>query len=242
MADAIFEERRLADIYDAVDSNRSDLDAYLALVDEFGARSVLDIGCGTGTFACLLVKGGAEVTAVDPTVASLDVARRKPLAEQVRWVAGDATTLPPLQVELSTMTGNVAQVFLTGEEWDATLRGARAGLRASGVLLFEVRDTAREGWLEWDPEQSYRRLTIPGVGAVETWVELTNVSSPFVSFRITFVFKTDGAVMTSYSTLRFRSRAEISDSLQAAGFVVEDVREAPDRPGREFVFIARRTS
>ncbi|MFE2034912.1 hypothetical protein ACFXBB_16935 [Streptomyces scopuliridis] len=26
------------------------------------------------------------------------------------------------------------------------------------------------------------------------------------------------------------------------GFVVEDVRDAPDRPGREFVFVARRQS
>lgn len=240
MADAIFEEPRLAAIYDAVDSDRSDLDAYLALVDEFGARSVLDIGCGTGTFACLLVQRGVEVTGVDPAAASLDVARRKPLAHRVRWLEGDAAALPPLQVDLATMTGNVAQVFLTDEEWDATLRGAHAALRFGGILLFEVRDPARQGWLEWNREQSCQCLTIPGVGAVETWTELTDVRMPFVSFRTTFVFQTDGALLTSDSTLRFRSREEISDSLQAAGFVVEDVRNAPDRPGREFVFVARR--
>lgn len=49
MADAIFEHPRLAAIYDALDPDRSDLEAYSALVDEFGARRVLDIGCGTGT-------------------------------------------------------------------------------------------------------------------------------------------------------------------------------------------------
>ena len=62
---------------------------------------------------------------------------------------------------------------------------------------------------------------------------------PFVSFRMTFVFETDDAVLTSDSTLRFRSKTEICDSLQAAGFAVTDIRDAPDRPGREFVFIAR---
>jgi hypothetical protein len=37
-----------------------------------------------------------------------------------------------------------------------------------------------------------------------------------------------------------RGRAELADSLAAAGLVAEEVRDAPDRPGREFVFIARR--
>jgi hypothetical protein len=30
-------------------------------------------------------------------------------------------------------------------------------------------------------------------------------------------------------------------SLARAGFTIEDVRDAPDRPGSEWVFIARRT-
>ena len=57
---------------------------------------------------------------------------------------------------------------------------------------------------------------------------------------MTFVFEVGGAVLTSDSTLRFRNRAEIEASLQTAGFAVEDVRDAPDRPGHEFVFISRR--
>jgi SAM-dependent methyltransferase len=242
MPDAIFDDRRLAAIYDSVDADRSDLDAYVALADELGARSVLDIGCGTGTFACLLAQRGKDVTGVDPATASLDVARRKPHADRVVWITGDATKLPPLQVDLVTMTGNVAQVFLADEDWASTLRAAHAALRPRGLLVFEVRDPAREGWKEWNHEDSHRRLEIPRVGGVETWVDLTDVSLPFVSFRITFIFEADGAILTSDSTLRFRSKAEIEDSLHEAGFVVKEIRDAPDRPGREFVFIAERTS
>ena len=49
-------------------------------------------------------------------------------------------------------------------------------------------------------------------------------------------------MLTSDSTLRFRSRDELATSLIAAGLVVDEVRDAPDRPGREFVFIARRAT
>jgi len=64
VADAIFGEPRLAGIYDPLDPDRSDLDAYLAVAEEFSAESVLDIGCGTGTLACLLAARGLEVIAV----------------------------------------------------------------------------------------------------------------------------------------------------------------------------------
>ena len=44
MADAIFEDPRLAAMYDALDPDRSDLDVYRAIADELGARRVLDVG------------------------------------------------------------------------------------------------------------------------------------------------------------------------------------------------------
>ena len=64
---------------------------------------------------------------------------------------------------------------------------------------------------------------------------------PYVSFRYTYTFASDGLVVTSDSTLRFRSRAEVEESLTANGFSALDVREAPDRPGLEYVFVAKRT-
>jgi hypothetical protein len=136
------------------------------------------------------------------------------------------------------MTGNVAQVFLTDEDWASTLRTARSALPPEGRLVFETRDPAREGWREWTRSQSHRHIELPEGGTVETWVDLTDVSPPFVSFRQTFVFSADGAALTSDSTLRFRSHEEVCDSLDAAGFVVQEVRDAPDRPGRELVYIA----
>jgi SAM-dependent methyltransferase len=237
--DPIFADPRLARIYDPGDPDRSDLVAYDAIVDELGAGSVLDIGCGTGTFAVLLAARGIELVGVDPAAASLDVARGKPDAARVRWIHGDATTLPPVQVDLATMTANVAQVFVTDADWLATLGGVRAALRPGGHLVFETRVPTRRAWEEWVPEATRSRVDIDGVGRVEAWCELVEVAEPLVTFRWTYVFESDGAVLTSESTLRFRDRDEVGRSLVAAGYVVEDVRDAPDRPGLEHVFIAR---
>ena len=54
-----------------------------------------------------------------------------------------------------------------------------------------------------------------------------DVDGSLVSFRMTFVFGSDGAVLTSGSTFRFRSRDELADSLVAAGLVIDEVRDAP---------------
>lgn len=229
---------RLAQVYDALDPDRRDLEAYVAMVDEFAASSLLDIGCGTGTLACLLARQGIAVAGVDPAEASVDVARRKPGAEAVRWFVGEVGDLPPLDVDLVTMTANVAQVFVQDREWGTALAAAQAALAPGGRLVFETRDPHRRAWRDWTRGQTYRRVDIPGVGLVEHWIELTDLAPPLVSFRATFVFESDGAVLTSDSTLRFRDRDEVVESLLAAHFVVEDVRDAPDRPGRELVFVA----
>ncbi|EPJ35779.1 hypothetical protein STAFG_7154 [Streptomyces afghaniensis 772] len=240
MADECFRHPRLAAVYDPLDPDRADLEPYLCMAEEFGARRVLDVGCGTGVFALLLAQRGVDVVGVDPAGASLDVARGKPGGERVRWIHGDATTLPPLAADLATMTGNAAQAVVDPEDWQRTLRGARAALRPGGRFVFETRVPARRAWEEWNREATHTVSDVPGVGAVESWVDLLDVSGPLVTFRWTYVFAADGQVLTSDSTLRFRDREEVEAELVAQGFAVEDVRDAPDRPGREFVFVARR--
>jgi SAM-dependent methyltransferase len=233
--DAHFAEPRLVALYDVLEGVRDDLDVYLAIAEEVGARTVVDVGCGTGTLACLLAAQGLEVVGVDPAAASLELARRKPQANRVRWVLGGAADVPPLRADLATMTGNVAQVFTTDEEWAAALGAVHAALRPGGSFVFETRRPERQAWREWTPERTRTRI-----GSVETWQEVTDVRDGLVSFRTTFVLADD--VLTSDSTLRFRTRAELDASLTAAGFVVDDVRDAPDRPGRELVVLARRPS
>ncbi|GAB3244837.1 methyltransferase domain-containing protein [Nocardioides dilutus] len=192
MPDPHFADPQLARLYDAFDSQRSDLDHYVGLVEELGASRVLDIGCGTGVLALMMADRGMEVIGVDPAVASLDVARAEPGSERVTWVEADAAHLPVAEdVDVVVMTGNVAQMFLEDEEWAAVLRRAAAVLGTGGHLVFEVRDPAR-----------------------------TQARGPF--------------------TPRFRSRAEIEQSLADAWLDLVEVRGPRGRPGHELVFIARK--
>lgn len=239
MADENYTDPRLAAIYDALDPDRSDLEPYLALARELGAVSVLDIGCGTAVFALLLADAGFDVVGLEPAAASLAVARGKPGADRVRWVAGDARSLPPLQVDLATMTANVAQAISSDDDWQATLAGARDALRPGGHLVFETRVTARRAWLDWDGLCC--TTDVDGVGQVTELMEITEVALPLVRFRCTNTFAVDGGQIVSDATLRYREIDEIGRDLDRHGFELREVRDAPDRPGREWVILAQRT-
>ena len=238
--DRLFSVPRLAAVYDALDPDRRDLDVYLALLSELGARSVVDVGCGTGSFALLLARRGFEVTGIDPAWASLDVARAKPGAEAVRWILADAGSVTAGPVDAVTMTGNVAQVFTTDDAWTDAISRSFELLRPGGHLVFETRNPAVQAWLGWTRDATYREADVDAVGVVACWEQVEVVDLPLVSFRTTFEFRQNALRLTSTSTLRFRERAEIVSQLTAAGFEVREIRDAPDRPGLELVFIARR--
>jgi SAM-dependent methyltransferase len=237
--DPVFADPRLAGLYDALNGDRSDLDAYVAVVEEVGASSVVDIGCGTGSLALRLVTSGRTVIGVDPAEASLDVARAKPLAERVTWVHGDATALQERGVtaDLVVMTGNVAQVFVSDDDWYRTLAAVHDCLHPGGWFVFETRRPEVRDWERWDSAPT--RVAIAEDTTVVVSMTVTDVTLPLVTFESETM--TGGEVVASASTLRFRERTEVERDLEVHSFQVVDVRDAPDRPGKELVFLARRT-
>lgn len=243
MPDAIFDDPRMVELYDPLDPDRSDLDAYEALADQLDAQLVLDIGCGTGTFACRLALRGREVVGVDPSGASIDVARRKAGAERVRWVVGEVRDVLPLQVDLATMTANVAQVFTTEEHWRATLRATREALRPGGHLVLETRDPSRRSWARWTRALTDHVTHVEGVGDVRDWDHVVEVTEGpdgvLVTFESMIVRLAEDLELPSRSTLRFPTREQVEASLAATGLVLDEVGEAPGRPG-EFVVLAHR--
>lgn len=236
--DAAFADPHQAVLYDDLDGDRVDLDAYVAIAREVGAHQVIDIGCGTGSLAVRLASLGIAVVGIDPAAASLDVARGKADADRVTWVSGDATQLieMDLTADLVVMTGNVAQVFVEDHDWSAALAAVRASLRVGGWFVFETRRPEARDWENWDLAPTPVTLADGRVAVVSRTV--TEVDLPLVTFEGSTVL--GGEVLRSASTLRFRDCDEVERDLRDHGFELTDVREAPDRPSKERVFVAQR--
>jgi SAM-dependent methyltransferase len=235
--DATFSDPRQAVLYDVFNNDRSDLEAYVRIAAEVEAHRVVDVGCGTGSLAVRLAALGFSVIGVDPAGASLDVARARPNAELVRWVYGDATSLVGLETaaDLAVMTGNVAQVFVSDQDWYATLRAIRTCLRPGGWFVFETRRSEVKDWESWNLPPS--PVAMPDGRTAVVSCTVTEVALPLVTFEGSTNIGQE--IMRSTSTLRFREPDELERDLSRHGFTVHDVRDAPDRPGKEMVFLTQ---
>ena len=147
IADSHYTEPRLAELYDAFCAGRPDWAFYLPLVMQ--ARSVLDVGCGTGELLRLARERGhaGRLVGLDPANAMLDVARRQ---SDIEWVLGDSTSVRwAREFDLIVMTGNAFQVFVEDEDLRASLAAIRSFLPDSGRFAFETRNPIAREWERW---------------------------------------------------------------------------------------------
>jgi ubiquinone/menaquinone biosynthesis C-methylase UbiE len=243
--DRHYTDPRLTALYDAVNSGRDDTEHYVALAQRLGSGDVVDVGCGTGVLACELAARGHRTCGVDPATAMLDVARDRPGADRVTWVHGTAADLPADAFDLAIMTGHVAQVFLTDDDWTAQLADLARAVRAGGHLAFESRNPDAEAWRWWTREHTFDTYWTDDGQVFDSWAEVIGVGDGVVHFESHTVMRSSGEHLLHTSALRFRTQDELRGSLEAAGFRVRQVLGdwdgspvAADRP--ELIFLARR--
>ncbi|MEU6557387.1 class I SAM-dependent methyltransferase [Streptomyces sp. NPDC046915] len=219
MVDRSFAQLSLASLYDALNPWGPGDDFYLGLV--MSARSVLDVGCGTGRLLARARRDGhrGRLTGLDPAAAMLVQARRR--EPGVEWVLGDVRTQPwGGEFDLVVMTGHAFQVLLTEEELRLVLGSVRAALADRGRFVFETRNPAARAWTRWTPDRVDRVSDTDG-RAVRVWRE---VEGPLVGDRVTFeeTFEGEGWDFRrlSRSTLRFTPPDTLSRRLREAGLGV----------------------
>ncbi|NOK60849.1 MAG: class I SAM-dependent methyltransferase [Chloroflexi bacterium AL-W] len=144
--DQHYVDPRLVELYDIENACGADTDFYVRLATDLNARTILDLGCGTGLLTRELSVGGRRVVGIDPAPAMLVVARRPSSLDQVQWVEGDSRDLGEPAADLVIMTGCVAQVFLDDAEWATTLHNIHTALRPGGCLAFESRNPDDRAW------------------------------------------------------------------------------------------------
>jgi SAM-dependent methyltransferase len=196
-------------------------DYYLDLVKS--ARSVLDLGCGTGQ---LLRRAAAEghpgvLVGVDSAAAMLAEAARE--IGPVTWLQGDARTVDVgRQFELVTMTGHTFQVFLTDDDVRRVLSNVRRHLEPGGRFAFETRNPAARAWERWVSEHSRVRIEAPSGESVEVAHELQGTIEPdLVEFASTCRFVGGSAPLISRSTLRFIDPDHLRTLLEDVGFRID---------------------
>lgn len=68
---------------------------------------------------------------------------------------------------------------------------------------------------------------------------MTKIDGELVSFESPTIFYRDGERIDSTSTLRFRNKDALEQSLSAAGFINIVVRDLSYAPGRGWLIVAR---
>jgi SAM-dependent methyltransferase len=211
---------RVVALYDVDNPDGPDHDFYRALADAREARTILDLGCGTGILTVTLAGRGRRVVGVDPSPSMLAFARTRSGAEHVEWIAGDSAAAPAERFDLVVMTGNVAQ-HIPGADWARTLRDLRTRMRPGGTLAFEARNPAAREWESWSAARSTSRETPHGTLIERMEVEL--VDERIVTFHAHNHFVATDETVTETQSLVFRGLAELEGDLRAAGFDVETV-------------------
>lgn len=182
-------------------------------------RRVADIGCGTGTIACLLAQKGYAVTAADRSEEMLTVAAGKAaeLAAPPLFVHQRMEQLRlPEPADAVICTLDALNYLTRPAAVQQTFRRVFAALRPGGLFLFDVntpfklRRMAGQLWLD-EKETDYC------VWRTE-FSEKTKVCTYWVDL---FACRTDGAWTRSWEEHRERAweEAELRSWLAEAGFV-----------------------
>jgi SAM-dependent methyltransferase len=220
-----YNQADLANLYDDENGWDASADFYRDLALERGARSVLDLGCGTGTVMRGIVAAlGGSGVGVDPARPMLEVARRKTTTEAVEWIEGDARTIRlHRKFDFILMTGHAFQAMLTDEDQAALLATIAAHLAPDGRFGFDTRNPAAEEWLEWTPELSSRRVETATFGPVDIHDEAVMQSNGRILDVVEhYHARNDGRRFRADFQLRFTPRAELAARVMEAWLTVEN--------------------
>lgn len=251
---AEFLDPRLVAIYNTVCPLDGYEKFYLELAKKLSAKTIVDVGCGTGLLTCELAKQGYTLIGIEPSKLMLDVARKNPYGDKVEWIQGYATSLKEFNADLAIMTGHVAQFHLENVDWISALKSIYKALHPGGYIAFESRNPDVQSWIkkdqlnnkDWYAPGFRKKVVDPSAGVIEVWQDVVDANNKKVTTNIHYFFSETGDELLSTNTLIFRSKEELVRSLEETGFAVENIYgdwdwSLANSESPEFIFVAKRT-
>lgn len=178
---------------------------------------VLDLACGTGTYALALAGRGFQVEGVDFDASMIDLAKEKAAHAEVSFAAADMLDIGSLfrdrRFDLIYSVGN-SIVHLPDRAAVASLiRKCRELLAADGSLVFQI--------VNFDRVLDYGVTTLPPLNRSEHGVSLTRtyeISKDGSSVDFVTALSVDGAVFDNRVRLLALRQSEIAEMFADAGF------------------------
>lgn len=216
----MYDDDRLAVIYDIDNPDGPDHDFFRTLAVETGARTITDLGCGTGILTVTLAGPGRRVVGIDPAPVMLKRASSRPGGDAVEWILGTSERIETGANDLIIMNGNMAMHIIRGD-WTRTLRDVARGLKPGGRLAFEARNPLAAAWRTWNDAPTERDTP---VGRLR---ESATTDPPGADGVITMhchnEFIDDGSAIDVDVRLQFRTLEQVVTDLSAAGLEVINV-------------------
>lgn len=236
--DQLYHDTDLVAVYDAVNASRCDFNFYLNELPNIPA-SILDIGCGTGTFALDLAKRGYTVTGIDPAPLMIATAKQKDTKQSVTWHTGVVSSLPnEQQFDMAIMTGHAFQCLLTDAKINQLFNAVQTRLAPNGSFWFETRNPSDQAWRRWTPEHAESPITLSRGRTVRVVHSVLDVKGDLVTFEECYEFK--DKVRKSKSTLRFLDLFGIKRLVSKSNLEIKEVfgswsKEAPNDNSPELI-------
>ena len=191
------------------EKNSAPLNRLLAgILRKRGARTVLDLACGTGSQAFWLARRGFRVVGCDISPAMLRIARRKTGAVDLR--RGDMRTVRVGRFD-AVLTISNAVGHLTRSDFERAMRNIRANLAPGGLYIFDIYN------LEWLRAGDHiTNLTIDWSSRAVRQIQYSTLDVRGVLRSFTTVLTS--RVFKNVTTLQLYTAADLTWMLRRSGF------------------------